>query len=135
MSIGERVRTLRTGTGKGIKQIELAKILNSSSAVLSAIEVDKNAPSIEMLNALSKFFNVSTDYILNGKEGTNEISEEEREILEVLRGDRDMTNAVIEFAKVKKKTISYMRNYKLSEQHIAMGWVNDGIYKRKSATE
>jgi transcriptional regulator with XRE-family HTH domain len=119
MSIGERVKMLRTG--KGIKQTELAKILNSSSAVLSAIEVDKNAPSIEMLNALSKFFNVSTDYILNGKEGTNEISEEEREILEVLRGDRDMTNAVMEFAKVKKKAISFTRSYAAANQNAVMG--------------
>jgi len=42
---------------------------------------------------------------LTGNEEPTGISKEEKEIIEVLRGDKDMTNAVMEFAKVKKKRL------------------------------
>ncbi len=117
MSIGERVKMLRTG--KGIKQTELAKILNSSSAVLSAIEVDKNAPSIEMLNALSKFFNVSTDYILNGKEEPNTISDDEQEVIKLYREDGQIRAALKTTIEFKKKVLECMMDCTKHEPYIA----------------
>ena len=116
MSIGERVKMLRTG--KGIKQTELAKILNSSSAVLSAIEVDKNAPSIEILNALSNFFNVSTDYILNGKEEPNTISDDEQEVIKLYREDGQIRAALKTTIEFKKKVLEITRNTNYTQHNL-----------------
>ena len=109
MKMGERIKELRKN--KGLNQSKLAKAVNSSTAMISVIEASKSKPTLDLLTELSEFFQVSTDYLLTGKEGTNEISAEEREILDVLRKDEAMTNAVMEVAKVKKKAISYLSGY------------------------
>lgn len=109
MKMGERIKELRKN--KGLNQSKLAKAVNSSTAMISVIEASKSKPTLELLTELSEFFQVSTDYLLTGKEGTNEISAEEREILDVLRKDEAMTNAMMEFARVKKKVISYLGDY------------------------
>lgn len=106
MKMGERIKELRKK--KGLNQSKLAKAVNSSTAMISVIEASKSKPTLELLTEFSGFFQVSTDYLLTGKEGTNEISEQEREILDVLRKDEEMANAVMEVAKVKKKAIRYL---------------------------
>jgi transcriptional regulator with XRE-family HTH domain len=112
MNAGSRIKNLRKN--KNLSQTELAQLMGLTSGAMSAIEVGKNNPTAELLIKLSDFFNVSTDYLLKGVESERTISESEQEILEVLRGDRDMTNAVMEFAKVKKKAISYLGNYTIA---------------------
>jgi hypothetical protein len=64
---------------------------------------------------------VSADYLLQGIETDRTISESEQEILEVLRKDEAMTNAVMEFAKVKKKAISFTRSYAAANQNAVVG--------------
>ena len=119
MNTGERIKKLRKE--KGVKQIELAKAMKSHSAVISVIESGKGNPTSEMAIELSNFFNVSIDYLLTGKEGINDISEEEMEILSVIRDDKAMRNAMIEVAKVKKKAISFTRSYAAVNQNAAIG--------------
>jgi transcriptional regulator with XRE-family HTH domain len=119
MNPGQRIKNLRDA--RNINQTKLAQILGISSAALSAIEKGKNNPNYETLIEISNFFKVSTDYLLTGKEELTGISAEEREILEVLRKDEAMTNAVMEFAKVKKKAISFTRSYAVANQNAEMG--------------
>lgn len=107
MSIGNRTRDLRKA--KGWNQSELAEKLGMTSGGLSNLEKDKSKASQEIIIKLSEIFEVSTDFLLTGKESTNEISPEEREIIEILRKDDALTSAIKEAAELKKKVIRRIR--------------------------
>ena len=119
MDIGCRIKELRKK--RGLNQPELGKIVNLTGSTISAIEIGKNNPTPDAIIRLCNFFEVSADYLLTGKEGTNDISEEEREILSVIRDDKAMRNAMMEVAKVKKKAISFTRSYAAASQNAVMG--------------
>ncbi len=53
---------------KKYSQLQVAFALNISREALSYYENGKRSPDIEMLKAMSKFFNVSIDYLINGEE-------------------------------------------------------------------
>jgi transcriptional regulator with XRE-family HTH domain len=116
MSIGKRIKELRKK--QGLNQAELGEIIGLSYSAVSSIESDRSEATSKVIMKLSELFKVSTDYLLFGTEETI-ISESEQEILDVLREDKAMTNAMMEFAKVKKKAISYLGSYKPIEPHAA----------------
>lgn len=60
--LNQRIKELRTGLS--ISQVELSKKLGVSKQCISNWENDNIQPSIDMLVKLSKFFGVSTDYLL-----------------------------------------------------------------------
>lgn len=60
--INEKIKKLRIAYG--ISQVELASKLGITKQCVSNWENDNILPSIEMLIKLSKYFNVSTDYLL-----------------------------------------------------------------------
>ena len=109
MKMGDRIK--QTRKSKGWSQTKLAEKIGITSGGLSGLETNKKDTSKTTLIKLSEVLGVSADYLLTGKEGTNEISEQEREILDFLREDKAMTNAMMEVAKVKKKVISYVNGY------------------------
>ena len=53
---------------KKYNQQYVAMKLNISREALSYYENGKREPCFAMLNAMSKFFNVSIDYLINGKD-------------------------------------------------------------------
>ena len=53
---------------RNLNQLKVAMDLNISRDALSHYENGKRKPSLEMLNKLSEYFNVSIDYLINGKE-------------------------------------------------------------------
>ena len=63
---GERLLFLRKE--RGIGQNELAKKLNLSNASISYWENAKQIPNAEVIYKLSKFFDVSADYLLGLKD-------------------------------------------------------------------
>lgn len=65
LSIGERIRYLRTASGLSMK--ELADIIGSNSAAISNYENNKNIPGGKIIILLSDCFSVSTDWILRGQ--------------------------------------------------------------------
>ncbi len=65
-SIGTRIKELRKI--KNISQEELANELSVSRQTISKWESDIVSPDINNIEMLSNFFEVSTDYIINGKE-------------------------------------------------------------------
>ena len=73
--IGRRIKELRTENG--LTQQELAKILNVSSMSISFYENEQRKPDSEFIIACSRFFDVSTDYLL-GKTYKRRIQREER---------------------------------------------------------
>jgi transcriptional regulator with XRE-family HTH domain len=62
MGIGKILRKLRIE--KKMSQVELARQLKITSQALSQYELNKRVPDIEMIEILSDYFNVSTDYLL-----------------------------------------------------------------------
>ncbi|MBQ6894177.1 MAG: helix-turn-helix transcriptional regulator [Clostridia bacterium] len=53
---------------KKLNQLKVAMDLNISREALSHYENGKREPSLDMLNKLSKYYNVSIDYLINGEE-------------------------------------------------------------------
>ena len=53
---------------KKLNQLKVAMDLNISREALSHYENVKREPSLDMLNKLSKYYNVSIDYLINGEE-------------------------------------------------------------------
>lgn len=60
--LNETIRNLRTA--RGISQVDLASELGITKQCVSNWENDNILPSIEMLVKISKYFKVSTDYLL-----------------------------------------------------------------------
>lgn len=53
---------------KKYSQLKVAMDLNISREALSHYENGKRSPDIQMLRNLSEYFNVSIDFLINGKE-------------------------------------------------------------------
>ena len=53
---------------KNLNQLKVALDLNISREALSHYENGKRSPDIQMLRKLSEYFNVSIDFLINGKE-------------------------------------------------------------------
>lgn len=53
---------------KGYNQLKVALDLSISREALSYYENGKRSPDLDMLVKLSKYFNVSIDYLITGKE-------------------------------------------------------------------
>ena len=53
---------------RNLNQLKVAMDLNISREALSHYENGKREPSLDMLNKLSKYFNVSIDYLINGED-------------------------------------------------------------------
>ena len=53
---------------KNLNQLKVALDLNISREALSHYENGKRSPDVQMLRELSRYFNVSIDFLVNGKE-------------------------------------------------------------------
>ncbi|MBR2489644.1 MAG: helix-turn-helix transcriptional regulator [Clostridia bacterium] len=53
---------------RNLNQLKVAMDLNMSREALSSYETGRRNPSLDMLNKLSQYFNVSIDYLINGEE-------------------------------------------------------------------
>lgn len=96
----DRIRELRKK--KGISQTELGKEIGVSSKSISMIESGQNRPTVQQIEELSKFFDVTTDYLIFGVENTKDIEPIEREILKTIRDDRTLYGKLIKMMEAKK---------------------------------
>ena len=65
MSLGKNIKHLRKV--KSVTQIQVANDLGISKATIAYYELDKRQPSLEMLVRIAKYFDVSTDFLLNNE--------------------------------------------------------------------
>ena len=72
IAIGKRIQKLRKQ--RGYTQEDLAEMMNVSIQMISNLERGMKAIRIDNLINLSRILDVSTDYILTGKETTEDIS-------------------------------------------------------------
>ncbi|WP_438710329.1 helix-turn-helix domain-containing protein [Aquimarina muelleri] len=71
MSIGSRIKQIRKQAD--MTQAEFANSIGMKQSPLSQIEGDKILPSIETLKIIRRKFNISYDFIIEGKEGSPEL--------------------------------------------------------------
>lgn len=64
--IGSQIALLRQK--HGLRQAELAALLNISPSAVGMYEQGRRLPSLNMVVRLSRTFGVSVDYLLTGKE-------------------------------------------------------------------
>ncbi|WP_285013271.1 helix-turn-helix domain-containing protein [Lactococcus garvieae] len=86
----ERLQLLAKKNKKSLNQIEKELELPKNTLY----NYKKNSPTTDRLNALAKYFNVSTDYLLGREEQKidNDLTEEENELLAAFRMEsKDMT--------------------------------------------
>jgi transcriptional regulator with XRE-family HTH domain len=93
MTFGKRLSGLRKE--KGVKQYELAKILNKSNSALAMYKVDQREPNFETLVLLSDYFGVTVDYLLNGDLQQGEPVLEEQPVIE-----NDLNNIITRINKL-----------------------------------
>lgn len=60
--LGERLNKLRQE--RGLTQQELADLFHISNSTISSYETGNRIPDVEFLLKLSKFYNISSDYII-----------------------------------------------------------------------
>lgn len=70
MFSGGKLKQLRLE--KGLTQMELSKIFNTSHATINRYEKGVNEPDSKTITKFADFFNVSTDYLLDRTDNRNE---------------------------------------------------------------
>ncbi len=105
-TISERIKKMRKE--KGLNQSELSEKTGISQRSISAIENGITDLSTKQIKIISEFFNVSTDYLINGKDTENTISETEQEIIQLVRKDIDIKETLLKLLDTKKKAIQQM---------------------------
>ena len=93
--IGQRIQARRKQ--RGYTQEQLADLMNVSIQMVSNLERGNKAIRIDNLIKLSEILEVSTDYILTGKETTNDIGALNAQIERLSERDRKMINLLADF--------------------------------------
>ena len=88
--IGKRLKELRTS--EGLTQQELAKILNVSSMSISFYENEQRKPDSDFIISVSKYFGVSTDYLL----GLTNATDKENIDISKVTGLNDFSLTILE---------------------------------------
>lgn len=83
-AFAERIAKLRTE--KGLSQQQLAQSLGIKRSVISYYESGDRLPSLDVLVEMSRVFNVTTDYLLKGKDasriiGVSDLEENEIDVV------------------------------------------------------
>lgn len=107
MTIGSRIKDLRKK--RGLNQTELGKLFNLNYGAISAIESGRSTPTTELIINLSKLFDVSTDYLLTGKEESSTISSDEQEVIKLYREDGQIREVLKEAIDLKKKVMTQIK--------------------------
>lgn len=91
MNPKEKVKELRVK--HGMTQAQLGRILGIGQKSVSMIENGTNNLTLSQLELLSRYFNVSADYLLFGTQDAANIVE--KDILSVVRSDRSIFDAMV----------------------------------------
>ena len=93
--IGKRIQNRRKQ--KGYTQEQLAEMMNVSIQMVSNLERGNKAIRIDNLINLSQILDISTDYILTGKETTDDIQALTARITQLPGRDRKMVEMLVEY--------------------------------------
>lgn len=93
--IGKRIQNRRKQ--QGYTQEQLAEMMNVSIQMVSNLERGNKAIRIDNLINLSQILDISTDYILTGKETTDDIQTLTARIAQLPPKERKMIEMLVEF--------------------------------------
>ena len=93
--IGQRIQIRRKQ--QGYTQEQLADLMNVSIQMVSNLERGNKAIRIDNLIKLSEILEISTDYILTGKETADDIGDLNTRIEQLSERDRKMINLLADF--------------------------------------
>ena len=93
--IGARIQNRRKQ--QGYTQETLAEKMNVSIQMISNLERGNKAIRIDNLIKLCKILNISTDYILTGKETMQDISMQASDLAKLSEKDRKMIEMLIDY--------------------------------------
>lgn len=93
--IGKRIQSRRKQ--QGYTQEQLAEMMNVSIQMVSNLERGNKAIRIDNLINLSQILDISTDYILTGKETTDDIEALTSRIAQLPAKDRKMIEMLVEY--------------------------------------
>lgn len=116
---GERLKSLRNE--KGISQKVLADELGISKGAVSFYETCQNTPDIEILDAVSKYFNVSYDYLL-GRTENKTAAPKLKAVCDYTRLSEKAIEIICAISKSPDSLYSYALNLILSSPKFA-AWV------------
>lgn len=92
-----KLRELRIG--KGLKQADLAVLLNCTAATISKYELAQRDPDVETICKLCEIFGCTADYLLGRSLlPTPEISAEEARLLQAYRRGDDRARDMVRLA-------------------------------------
>ncbi len=101
VEIGKRIQNRRKQLG--YTQERLAEIMNVSIQMVSNLERGMKAVRIENLIRLSQILNISTDYILTGKETVEDMENLTARIEQLPKRDRAMVEMLVEYCLSKNQ--------------------------------
>lgn len=104
-----RIRALRIKNK--MTQAQLGEILGIKARTMSDIENGTSNPTVAQIEKLSKFFNVTSDYLLFGIEPNAEIEPIDREILKAIRDNKTLYGSLIEMMQSQKKVFNNFENF------------------------
>lgn len=106
LEIGERVRLVRVS--RGFTREALAELLDISALFLGCIECGQRGMSLSTMQNMCKVLNVSADYLLLGKESTDDSADKIIDAIKEL--DPKYYPLAIESINNLKKLISLINN-------------------------
>lgn len=93
----DRIRQLRIE--QGLTQVQLGAVLGIGQKAISQMEIGINRPTLPQIEVLSRFFDVSADYLFFGVDA---VRPEELEILAVLRDNQTLYASLLNIAKAQQ---------------------------------
>lgn len=104
--IGKRIQNRRKQLM--ITQEQLADMMNVSIQMVSNLERGNKAIRIDNLINLSHILDISTDYILTGKETVDDIGALTARIEQLSNQDREMIEMLVDYCLTKKQMINFL---------------------------
>lgn len=95
IAIGKRIQNRRKQLG--YTQEQLAEMMNVSVQMVSNLERGNKAIRIDNLINISQIMNISTDYILTGKQNQQDISNLSEQISSLSPKDRKMIALLVDY--------------------------------------
>ena len=115
MIFGETLKNLREI--KGMTQEQLGVILGVSRATIAGYETKNHQPDYEKLETLSRFFDVSIDYLLTGEDSFH-IERLKRPLINKKVVDTEVIKIYKELpVETKVDVLKYLKLLQLKEKH------------------
>lgn len=93
----------------GVKPSQVSKATGIHTATLTSWKQGKYTPKREKMELISQYFNVSVDYLMTGKEPTeNKYSAEMAMLVGKIRNDKELSEALLKYFEMSEDKKKYV---------------------------